>query len=635
GVTFVRSPKGSGKSQRLKDLLSDSKSSVLLVGHRTSLIRELSRRLDLSFYQDTRFDPNRLGVCLDSIRKVPQKEYDFIVLDESEQVLAHFLSSTMAERRRSAVLHLRYLLARAKHVIALDADLSWISYRFLGGLDEEGPPLHVMINQYVPEPSKLRLLASKNALVHDFLQAVAHGRRSFLTSNSKADVEEIAILLKNQCPTANTLVISSDTPRAVVSNFTSDVQSAVMKYDAILTTPTLSTGIDISFPNDECLIKEVYGLFVPNITTHFECDQQLARVRNPERVSVFIAGSDNAETDPTVVREELKIGPLLDALISDYSISGDISIDDANPLLNLAVDVEVVRRASLNSLRANFIAHRTLLNTEVEEIVSTPTEIETVGDWLKDVKEQSEQVRIAKLLSAGRMTVAEYDAKERSPDLSEGERYSLQRFDLETFYRRPLTASLLALDDNGRLQERLPIYGLVVSGNFPAVILYAVSLEASEDDFRTPHAVQAAKASFLQRAFLAAGVLKPVALAEVGIFLGYAFDPDAVLKKHDLGPMVQYLKDKAGLFKSVFGRSLRKNFETDPITQVQSLLGEVGLELLSQGGGKEKGKKVNRYRLDREKLSFIQGVSDARSAIDWKPFMEGLASEYDDNNKTS
>src|SRR5689334_13979876 len=38
----------------------------------------------------------RYGICLDSVAKIPSTtKFDIVILDESEQVLAHFLSETM------------------------------------------------------------------------------------------------------------------------------------------------------------------------------------------------------------------------------------------------------------------------------------------------------------------------------------------------------------------------------------------------------------------------------------------------------------------------------------------------------------------------------------------------------------
>ncbi|TXI91728.1 MAG: hypothetical protein E6Q34_07050, partial [Burkholderiaceae bacterium] len=104
GVTFIKSGKGTGKTEAISQLLKSDKpkkqvdETVLLIGHRQSLIRNLSKRLGLHCYLDdqqgkpTDGAKKRYGVCLDSLMKVDGSSYDIIVIDEIEQVLAHFLS---------------------------------------------------------------------------------------------------------------------------------------------------------------------------------------------------------------------------------------------------------------------------------------------------------------------------------------------------------------------------------------------------------------------------------------------------------------------------------------------------------------------------------------------------------------
>lgn len=76
GIMMVRSPKGTGKTERLSLLLRNS-ASVLLIGHRQALIRQSCERLDLHCYLDDEGSPKverypRYGICLDSLGKFRQ-----------------------------------------------------------------------------------------------------------------------------------------------------------------------------------------------------------------------------------------------------------------------------------------------------------------------------------------------------------------------------------------------------------------------------------------------------------------------------------------------------------------------------------------------------------------------------------
>jgi hypothetical protein len=118
GITLVKSAKGSGKTEALKGLLADifavsylptiarkdRINSILLIGHRVSLIREAAAKLGLRFYLDADTDGGirTLAVCLDSLPKYNEsnggrqpKAHDLVIIDESEQVFAHLLSETI------------------------------------------------------------------------------------------------------------------------------------------------------------------------------------------------------------------------------------------------------------------------------------------------------------------------------------------------------------------------------------------------------------------------------------------------------------------------------------------------------------------------------------------------------------
>ena len=137
GLTLIKSPKNSGKTQLLEALVAKDAGSILLIGHRVTLLRNTCRRLGLDLYLDQPEGPlssKRLGVCLDSLGRLASPDlrtFSTIIIDESEQVLSHFLSETMAKRGRGpehVFIIFKELLRRAKRVIALDADLSWTTF---------------------------------------------------------------------------------------------------------------------------------------------------------------------------------------------------------------------------------------------------------------------------------------------------------------------------------------------------------------------------------------------------------------------------------------------------------------------------------------------------------------------------
>jgi len=154
GITMVKSPKGSGKTDALRSMLDQIRQgrfrstihikemprSVLLIGHRQSLLREAAAKLGLRCYLDKYEEPEgpvrTLAVTLDSLPrynepngKSARKAFDLVIIDESEQVLAHLFGETIKKGRglQRCFDAMQFEVANAKAVIALDADLGLVT----------------------------------------------------------------------------------------------------------------------------------------------------------------------------------------------------------------------------------------------------------------------------------------------------------------------------------------------------------------------------------------------------------------------------------------------------------------------------------------------------------------------------
>jgi hypothetical protein len=158
GVTLVKSAKGTGKTAAVASLVADVKNgrfppsmakkdkpkSIILIGHRRTLLSEAARRIGLPYYLDLKGTGqtaalNELAVCLDSLPKFVEgggpsgrksPTYDLVIIDESEQVLSHLIGDTIAKRHGGVERcydALSFVIRNAKAVVALDADLGMLT----------------------------------------------------------------------------------------------------------------------------------------------------------------------------------------------------------------------------------------------------------------------------------------------------------------------------------------------------------------------------------------------------------------------------------------------------------------------------------------------------------------------------
>jgi hypothetical protein len=325
GITLVKSPKGSGKTEALRFLVDAIRrqmfrsdiprkewaDSILLVGHRQSLLREAAKKLGLRCYLDTDEEEpgsmRTLAVTVDSLPKYNEndgefatsrrKAFDFVIIDESDQVFAHLFGETIKKGRglERCFDALKFEVENAKAVIALDADLGLVTTHALRTMRPQDWHSRCRIVYNLPvEPVQkrvMRLHKSKPFLEHEMIQAISRGERCFIVSNSKKFIDVAHKMILRECGDGVVMrVITSDNSRDEATlRFLGDISTEFLRVQVVLGTPSIGTGIDITFPGGECKVDRVFGFFYPFVNTHTDIDQHLARVRNPGLIDVWIS----------------------------------------------------------------------------------------------------------------------------------------------------------------------------------------------------------------------------------------------------------------------------------------------------------------------------------------------------------
>jgi hypothetical protein len=335
GLTLVKSRKGSGKTEALVSLIGDIRAgrypshvaredkpkSILLIGHRRTLLREASFKLGLRCYIDADDEvvsgPTTLAVCLDSLPKHCESSagwqfpsgrrgpFDLVIIDEVEQVLKHLLSETIEkragiERCFNALMH---TLVHAKAVIALDADLGLLTTHAIRVIRPQWWKSHCRIIYNAPvasgEKRHMRLFQDRKRLEQEVIEAVRQGQRCFIASNSKECVNNLARMIENTCgPDLVMRVVTGDNSRdEAIVKFVKNIKVEFLNVQVVL---------DITFPSGECRVDRVFGFFYPMVNAHTDIDQQLCRVRNPGAVDVWISGTRfNYSCNVEVVKDDL------------------------------------------------------------------------------------------------------------------------------------------------------------------------------------------------------------------------------------------------------------------------------------------------------------------------------------------
>ncbi|MEI9406934.1 plasmid replication protein, CyRepA1 family [Mesorhizobium argentiipisi] len=655
-MTYVKAPKGQGKTTGLVRLTGGWRDKVLLVGHRRLLSRQSASRLGLTTYldcnrnwkgdDDWRLD--RFAVSVDKIKMVPSnRKYKIVIIDESEQVLAHFLSDTISadagRNREELFVHFGNLLRRAEHVIALDADLGWLTFFTLTqakfGVDgrdpwapvpafdefRDAPPENtleqffvgavrpaadyqsrVIINETRPGEGKvLELYDSDRHLVGDLKNALNDKKKTVVVSNSKRTIEALEKAITEEFKGIRTLLVTSATSsKKEVKEFIENPVSEFDKYDVILASPTMGTGVDITFANNEEKVDVVFGLCHPNVNSHLDFDQQLSRVRHPRLVKVWISRQRYSyETSLDVIKEGILTGGQYGARLVGHETDG-APIYRRDLLLEMAALSVSQRRASMNKLRANFIRHKQDQGFRILHVVKDDGQaaigksVQETGIALLDA-EFAEQVAAAPAVNR-----REFDrliqAMKLGESISREEGWSLERTRLELFYRQAVTEELIASDDRGRTRERMRLYEKLMS----------------ESTLRppVPHPPLGERDRFLPEPRR-----KPIALAELlsstPIFGDDGFRLDVEVRKADLVDFAGLAIRQKAIFEMQLGVEIRTDVDKNPIQQLNHVLALVGQELAPSRTEKRDGQKIRYYSLNPELLSRAISLVERRDRI--------------------
>lgn len=655
GITLIKSPKGSGKTSYLSEelikliprfaTLEDYENAtdfeteipiigsekVLLIGHRQALIGDLCNRLKLNCYlDDFRFKPGaiserqrRYGICLDSLGKLEITEYDIVVIDEVEQVLAHFMSETLADKREDLFHRLCVVLERAKKIVALDADLGWVTFTTLTTLARIGAPfrknhekkprsIHIYLNEHKVSDLIIHNYKSREHITQVIVDHIISGKRVFITSNSKEKVKILEQTMSEKAKDAeiklDMIAITSENSRQeYIKKFIENIKEEILNYQVILTSPSLGTGIDITFENGIQEIDTVFGIFESRVNSHFDIDQQLARVRNPKEVHVWVNPQQfNFETELEVVQRDVLKDRLWDVMDSgELSAVTQEQIGEEKPFFAMAAMITAQQRASKNDLRRNFLDYKVRQGWTVKEVQTDDSlaqegrELLAIGKRLK-TKLDNERTVSAKPMNEYEFLLFKRRQDSHDATINPEEWYSYFKTRIELFYGEPISAALVQRDDRGRYASQIRMH---------EELLRQAEARTGEGILHEPIDFEQNRKNALFKNRGAAASLLYRLLSATPFFKQGKFDQSVTFTSADLVDFIDESKHLNLWVQTHLDIPLRADLEDKPALQLNAVLRTIGLRhALSRTSIPSKNKKIYHYKLCLDSLRRAEDI---------------------------
>lgn len=612
GITLARSPKDTGKTHKIKQSFQVCKEnglSVLLIGHRQSLISSLAKRIGLDCYLDKKdSDGNPVSVsrhyaiCLDSIPKLLDlriHHFDVIIIDESEQVFSHLTSDTLRKQRRDCFLKLERLLQRARTVIACDADLGYLTLSTIANARGGELPVQFYVNRYKETNKEIDIYNSENQLLSELMTAVKSGGRYYICCNSKKKAEVIAKAISSALGSSLRVILitGGNSQHSTTRHFIDNIVEEALNYDAIVSSPTLGTGIDITFPHNAQLIDGVFGFFNARINTHFDLDQQLSRVRNPKFVKAWISPEKfTFEIEPDVIKRScVETGELPDVRIS-YD-ENDIKVfDEDDGLLSLYAEVLSLQRASKNNLKQHFVDLKIQNGWKVNTIEVDGSTTGIGRDARKAARLELDQTNAESICSAPRINGEMAMALSKLPTLHAQEQAKLNRYRLEEFYDEMVTPALVKLDDNGTYQRKIRLLATYLTRSGSAGDQKLTETVTPSVDKTNGSETQL----LLRELFSSAGLID----AHGDFVYG------KTVCNSDLQGFKTLCLQRKNDIEAFLKKSLRTDISTKPVTQLGEFLREIACSWNKPTKRDVDGQRINYYTVNYEEFKIARRYAE-------------------------
>ncbi|EBK3072106.1 origin of replication binding family protein [Salmonella enterica] len=389
GIVIVRAGMGSGKSTGLlRPLMHDADRGVS-VAHRVSLIGGLwemmtekkGAKADILHYQDPGYQEmapyaNKLTICINSIVKgcwqPLMRQHDYFGFDEATQGLRAILSGKAMENPVAVFNTLIDALARTElHPIMVDADandlLVDLAELAMKRREEMGLPAWLQIhvielpvdvrNRETGEPIRV-FYTEKDRIMTEVIKAVELGEKIMLATDSSTFAEDVTATLRQRYPEKKFLCVNQKSkPEPEVEAFTNKPKQMVKKYDGLIYSPSISSGVSI----EQKHFDRHFGMFCGEVVPS-DAIQMLRRDRTAKE---FIIGFDKVrakrETDPKKIERAFAQALLatagMNGEVTDVVFDGDrISMGVANTdFTRMKIKAAAIEASARNDYACNMI----------------------------------------------------------------------------------------------------------------------------------------------------------------------------------------------------------------------------------------------------------------------------------------
>ena len=627
GLVVLWSDMGTGKTQLMRwwrDQNPDAR--FLNNGHRVNLLKNLAERLQTAMYSDLGYtglaQAQALSITIDSLHKLNTQSltYGCIFIDEACQYLTHLLHSNTCKQHRAAILEvLEYIVYNAPLVVIADAHMDDLTVNFFLAMRPKGEVPYIIKNEWRNGERTIYWYEGDNssALVAQISAALMLGEKVMVASDSKRFIKKLDKSFTIKCEESNSE--KSHTPQkwriwSVHSDnsgsdenvaFIKDITNAVKNFDALFTSPSLGTGVDIS----EYHFDLVFGVFHGVSQTATECAQQLYRYRPKVPFHIWVAPHPPfgyKDTNASKIKERLLQTNEMTAFLLRIDRETGKRGAEKDWALEAYCQIMANRHYSLNNLRDDL---RSLLTEMGNTFICVESDSDPQArESLKAAASALDSAHNSAVAKANNITLSEYRARQSKDYLPPQEIFECEKKRISDSYGIEVTESLVEMDKGGRLIRAIagleailapPEESIVdpkTGRSYPTPPTIVTQKDRTERD-NLPLCIDWGNYSARWLARFNLGLHQILKRLVAGDEV--TADDSTLLK------MTAIAKNCAAHVKAILGFTVPS--ECKPIWLLGTLIEQLGLKLTSRKQGK-RGQQVKLFSLSKEELEFAMYV---------------------------
>ncbi len=284
--------------------------------HRQGLTASGANRLGLEYYETCGYKPKSLASCVNSIinQKFETIAPAFLAIDEARQNLEHILVGSVTDRLKVFDKQAEWIKT-SDLVYLADADFNQAAFDYYTSIaTAAGKKVYHLVNRNeTKHGKKWRVLSSIDAVIAKAVETLQANQNAklWLASDSVTQARKIYEVILKHLPAEKIMLVTGENKGdQKQADFLADPDNECLKYQAIIHSPVISSGVSITKIFD--FVGAVFtGVIQPN-----EVLQTTGRVRTAKEVFIGFSCENSSDKPSDLTdffegfkQQALKINP--------------------------------------------------------------------------------------------------------------------------------------------------------------------------------------------------------------------------------------------------------------------------------------------------------------------------------------